>query len=40
ELAARMCARGHIRLVGAVRDPAWATAAGASVVDLDRDGTT
>ncbi|MEU6996474.1 ATP-binding protein [Streptomyces sp. NPDC046465] len=36
ELAARTCARGHIRLVGAVCDASWATgAAGASVVDLE-----
>ncbi|MFF8640666.1 AAA family ATPase [Streptomyces sp. NPDC015345] len=41
ELAARTCARGHIRLVGAVRDAAGAAdAADASVVDLGRDGTT
>ncbi|MBW5425172.1 ATP-binding protein [Streptomyces sp. BG9H] len=35
ELAARTCARGHIRLVGAVREAGWAAAAGASVVDLE-----
>ncbi|MGW0535153.1 ATP-binding protein [Streptomyces sp. NPDC003032] len=36
ELAARTCARGHIRLVGAVRDARWAAGvAGASVVDLE-----
>ncbi len=39
-LAARMCARGHIRLLAAVgEDAAGAeSAAGASVVDLGRDG--
>ncbi|MFI8190126.1 ATP-binding protein [Streptomyces sp. NPDC085946] len=37
-LAARMCARGHIRLVGAVSDASWAAGAdGVTVVDLDRD---
>ncbi|MEV5982919.1 ATP-binding protein [Streptomyces sp. NPDC052114] len=36
ELAVRMCARGHIRLVGTVRDASWAAdAAGVSVVDLE-----
>ncbi|ATL31112.1 AAA family ATPase [Streptomyces formicae] len=37
ELAARCCARGHIRLVGAVRDGVWAAAAAgdAVVVDLE-----
>ncbi|MFF3644486.1 AAA family ATPase [Streptomyces sp. NPDC002564] len=41
DLAARTCERGHIRLVGAVGDASWAAdAAGASVVDLERDGTT
>ncbi|AZM56049.1 biotin transporter BioY [Streptomyces sp. WAC 01529] len=35
ELAARTCARGHIRLVGAVREAGWAAHAGASVVDLE-----
>lgn len=35
-LAARMCERGHIRLVGAVSDASWATRiAGVTVVDLD-----
>jgi len=34
-LAARMCERGHIRLVGAVSDASWAFGvAGATVVDL------
>ncbi|MFF5366843.1 ATP-binding protein [Streptomyces sp. NPDC013187] len=37
-LAARMCERGHIRLVGAVSDGSWAAGtAGATVVHLDRD---
>ncbi|MCF3125063.1 ATP-binding protein [Streptomyces arenae] len=36
ELAARTCGRGHIRLVGAVRDASWADdASGVSVVDLE-----
>ncbi|MDG4858166.1 ATP-binding protein, partial [Streptomyces sp. T-3] len=36
ELAVRMCARGHIRLVGAVHDASWAQeVAGVSVVDLE-----
>ncbi|GAA4816562.1 ATP-binding protein [Streptomyces ziwulingensis] len=36
ELAARMCARGHIRLVGTVSDASWAAgAAGATVVHLE-----
>jgi energy-coupling factor transporter ATP-binding protein EcfA2 len=35
-LAARMCERGHIRLVGAVSDASWATQIdGVTVVDLD-----
>jgi energy-coupling factor transporter ATP-binding protein EcfA2 len=35
-LAARMCERGHIRLVGAVSDASWATQVdGVTVVDLD-----
>ena len=35
-LAARMCERGHIRLVGAVSDASWATRIdGVTVVDLD-----
>ncbi|MFL4907641.1 ATP-binding protein [Streptomyces sp. MMS24-I2-30] len=35
-LAARMCALGHIRFVGAVADASWAAgAAGVTVVDLD-----
>jgi energy-coupling factor transporter ATP-binding protein EcfA2 len=35
-LAARMCERGHIRLVGAVSDASWAfQVAGATVVDLE-----
>ncbi|MBC9730011.1 ATP-binding protein [Streptomyces sp. TRM68367] len=35
-LAARMCERGHIRLVGAVSDASWAAeAAGVTVVHLD-----
>ncbi len=35
-LAARMCERGHIRLVGAVSDASWATGAdGVTVVHLD-----
>jgi hypothetical protein len=34
-LAARMCDRGHIRLVGAVSDASWAAgSAGVTVVDL------
>ncbi|GAA3159191.1 ATP-binding protein [Streptomyces virens] len=37
-LAARMCERGHIRLIGAVSDASWAAAVtGATVVHLDRD---
>ncbi|MFM9583202.1 AAA family ATPase [Streptomyces caniscabiei] len=37
-LAARMCERGHIRLVGAVSDASWATGvAGVTVVDLNRE---
>ncbi|MEU7719509.1 ATP-binding protein [Streptomyces tibetensis] len=37
-LAARMCERGHIRLLGAVSDGAWAAGTeGATVVHLDRD---
>lgn len=37
-LAARMCERGHIRLVGAVSDGSWAAGTeGASVVHLDGD---
>ncbi|CAL9292332.1 AAA family ATPase [Streptomyces sp. SudanB52_2052] len=37
-LAARMCERGHIRLVGAVSDASWATGtAGVTVVHLNRD---
>ncbi len=37
-LAARMCERGHIRLIGAVSDASWASAVtGATVVHLDRD---
>ncbi|MFC9271611.1 AAA family ATPase [Streptomyces zhihengii] len=36
-LAVEMCARGHIRLVGAVSDASWArSVAGVSVVDLVR----
>ncbi|MDQ0773856.1 hypothetical protein QF026_002322 [Streptomyces aurantiacus] len=39
-LAARMCARGHIRLVGAVSDASWAAGVdGVTVVDLSRDRT-
>ena len=35
-LAARMCERGHIRLVGAVSDASWATQAdGVTVVHLE-----
>ncbi|MFE9648361.1 ATP-binding protein [Streptomyces sp. NPDC006365] len=35
-LAARMCERGHIRLVGAVSDPSWASGAdGVAVVHLE-----
>ncbi|HZG03601.1 MAG TPA: ATP-binding protein [Streptomyces sp.] len=34
-LAARMCERGHIRLLGTVHDGASARAAGARLVDLD-----
>jgi hypothetical protein len=35
-LAARMCERGHIRLVGAVSDPSWALGVpGIAVVDLE-----
>jgi hypothetical protein len=35
-LAARMCERGHIRLVGAVSDASWAAGvAGVTVVDLE-----
>ncbi|WP_343998094.1 ATP-binding protein [Streptomyces thermocarboxydovorans] len=38
ELAVRMCARGHIRLVGAVSDASWAEGVdGVTVVHLDRD---
>uniref|UniRef100_UPI0021001899 ATP-binding protein n=1 Tax=Streptomyces viridosporus TaxID=67581 RepID=UPI0021001899 len=37
-LAARMCERGHIRLVGAVSDASWAAKEdGVTVVHLDRD---
>ncbi|MFF5983222.1 ATP-binding protein [Streptomyces olindensis] len=37
-LAARMCERGHIRLVGAVSDASWAAGtAGVTVVHLNRD---
>lgn len=37
-LAARMCDRGHIRLVGAVSDASWAAGvSGVTVVHLDRD---
>ncbi|MFI1420070.1 ATP-binding protein [Streptomyces sp. NPDC020731] len=37
-LAARMCERGHIRLVGAVSDASWAAeVGGVRVVHLDRD---
>ncbi|MFE1453990.1 ATP-binding protein [Streptomyces sp. NPDC058735] len=37
-LAARMCERGHLRLVGAVSDASWATGTdGVTVVHLDRD---
>ncbi|MFE2278635.1 ATP-binding protein [Streptomyces sp. NPDC059454] len=37
-LAARMCERGHIRLVGAVSDASWAAGvSGVTVVHLDRD---
>ncbi|MGC3003852.1 ATP-binding protein, partial [Streptomyces sp. G35A] len=37
-LAARMCERGHIRLIGAVSDVSWAEeVGGATVVHLDRD---
>ncbi|MGV9501486.1 AAA family ATPase [Streptomyces sp. NPDC003642] len=37
-LAAAMCERGHIRLVGAVSDVSWATGTeGVTVVHLDRD---
>jgi hypothetical protein len=37
-LAARMCERGHIRLVAAVSDGSWAAGTqGATVVHLDRD---
>ncbi len=37
-LAARMCERGHIRLVGAVSDATWAAGVpGATVVHLRRD---
>ncbi|MFC8372011.1 MULTISPECIES: biotin transporter BioY [unclassified Streptomyces] len=37
-LAARMCERGHIRLVGAVSDASWAVGvSGVTVVHLDRD---
>ncbi|MGW0494319.1 AAA family ATPase [Streptomyces sp. NPDC003007] len=37
-IAARMCARGHIRLVGSVSDGSWAAGTdGATVVHLDRD---
>ncbi|MGA4839060.1 AAA family ATPase [Streptomyces sp. G45] len=36
DLAARACARGHIRLIGTVADAAWAAAAdGVTVIDLD-----
>ncbi|MEU5697915.1 hypothetical protein [Streptomyces aurantiacus] len=39
-LAARMCERGHIRLVGAVSDASWAAGVGGvTVVDLSRDRT-
>ncbi|MEL3949466.1 MULTISPECIES: ATP-binding protein [Streptomyces] len=39
DLAARMCARGHLRLIGAVADATWAaTADGVTVVDLGRAG--
>ncbi|MDQ1025534.1 energy-coupling factor transporter ATP-binding protein EcfA2 [Streptomyces umbrinus] len=39
-LAARMCERGHIRLVGAVSDASWAAGVGGvTVVDLERDRT-
>ena len=35
-LAARMCERGHIRLVGAVSDASWAAGVGGvTVVDLE-----
>ncbi|MEV0244554.1 ATP-binding protein [Streptomyces sp. NPDC050674] len=38
DVAARMCARGHIRLVGAVSDASWAAGTdGVTVVHLDRD---
>ncbi|MYR43043.1 ATP-binding protein, partial [Streptomyces sp. SID5910] len=33
-LAARMCDRGHIGLVGAVADASWAAAPGVTVVHL------
>ncbi|MFE6521820.1 ATP-binding protein [Streptomyces sp. NPDC057794] len=37
-LAARMCDRGHLRLVGTVSDASWAAGAeGVTVVHLDRD---
>ncbi len=37
-LAARMCERGHIRLVGSVSDASWAAGtAGVTVVHLNRD---
>lgn len=37
-LAARMCERGHIRLVGAVSDASWAAGVpGVTVVDLNRE---
>ncbi|MER7896493.1 ATP-binding protein [Streptomyces sp. NPDC096046] len=37
-VAARMCERGHIRLVGSVSDGSWAAGTdGATVVHLDRD---
>ncbi|MDK1344444.1 ATP-binding protein [Streptomyces sp. 378] len=37
-IAARMCERGHIRLVGSVSDGSWAAGTdGATVVHLDRD---
>ncbi|MFD7703785.1 ATP-binding protein [Streptomyces caelestis] len=37
-LAARMCERGHLRLVGAVSDASWAAGvSGVTVVHLDRD---
>ncbi|MGX1560043.1 ATP-binding protein [Streptomyces sp. NPDC055506] len=37
-LGARMCERGHIRLVGAVSDASWAAGTeGVTVVHLDRD---